>query len=61
MQVFCTTHSRDCIEGFAAAAKDAGPDGASIYRLERRGDDIFATDLPLINVAAAMREHAEVR
>jgi hypothetical protein len=61
VQIFCTTHSRDCIEGFAAAAKEAGPDGAAIYRLERKGDDILATDLPLINVAAAMREHVEVR
>ena len=61
VQVFCTTHSRDCIESFAAAVKDAGPDGASIYRLERKGDDVFATDLPLLNVDAAMREHAEVR
>jgi predicted ATPase len=61
VQVFSTTHSRDCIESFAAAVKDAGPDGASIYRLERKGDDVFATDLPLLNVDAAMREHGEVR
>jgi predicted ATPase len=61
VQVFCTTHSRDCIESFAAAVKDAGPDGASIYRLERKGDDVFATDLPLLNIDAAMREHEEIR
>jgi predicted ATPase len=61
VQVFSTTHSRDCIESFAAAAIDAGPDGASIYRLERKGDDVIATDLPLLNVDAAMREHQEVR
>jgi predicted ATP-dependent endonuclease of OLD family len=61
VQVFCTTHSRDCIESFTAAVKQAGPDGASMYRLERKGDDVLATDLPLINVNAAMREHAEVR
>ncbi|HTX37114.1 MAG TPA: ATP-binding protein [Bryobacteraceae bacterium] len=61
VQVFCATHSRDCIEGFTAAVKEVGPGGAAIYRLERKGDDVFATDLPLINVDAAMREHAEVR
>ena len=61
VQVFATTHSRDCIESFTAGVKDAGPDGASIYRLERRGDDVFAIDLPLLNVNAAMREHEEVR
>jgi predicted ATPase len=61
VQVFCTTHSRDCIESFAAAVKDAGSDGASIYRLERRDDDVVAAELPLLNVDAAMREHDEVR
>ncbi|MBZ5728089.1 MAG: AAA family ATPase [Acidobacteriia bacterium] len=61
VQIFCTTHSRDCLESFTAAIREAGPGGASIYRLERRGDDVFATDLPLLNVDAAMREHAEVR
>ncbi len=61
LQVFCTTHSRDCIESFAAAVKDTGPGGASIYRLERRGEDVLATELPLLNVDAAMREHDEVR
>jgi len=61
VQVFCTTHSRDCIESFAAAVKEAGSGGASIYRLERKGDDVLATDLPLINVDAAIREHGEVR
>jgi len=60
VQVFCTTHSRDCIESFSAAVKEERP-GASVYRLERRGDDVFATDLPLINVDAAMREHGELR
>jgi predicted ATPase len=61
VQVFATTHSRDCIEGFAAAVEDASPDGASIYRFERSGDDVHATELPLLNVSAAMREHVEVR
>ena len=61
VQIFAATHSRDCIESFAAAAKDAGPEGAVIYRLERKGDDVIALELPLINVDAAMRRHVEVR
>jgi predicted ATPase len=56
LQVFATTHSRDCIEGFNAASDDA-----TIYRLERRDDDIFATHLPSLNVGAAIRQHVEVR
>ena len=61
VQIFATTHSRDCIESFANAGKELGPDEAMIYRLERRGDDVFASNLPLINVDAAMRERVEVR
>jgi AAA domain, putative AbiEii toxin, Type IV TA system len=61
VQVFSTTHSRDCIEGFAAAVGGGGPGDAAVYRLERRADDVFATNLPLINIHAAIREHEEVR
>ncbi|HWD00599.1 MAG TPA: ATP-binding protein [Candidatus Sulfopaludibacter sp.] len=61
VQVFSTTHSRDCIEGFTSAVKSGGPNTASVYRLERKGDDVLATNLPLLNVEAAMREHGEVR
>ena len=61
VQIFSTTHSRDCIESFAAAGKGLGRDEAVIYRLERKGDSVFAAGLPLINVDAAMREHQEVR
>jgi hypothetical protein len=61
VQIFATTHSRDCIEGFTNAGRALGRDDAMIYRLERKGDDVFAANLPLINVAAAMREDQEVR
>jgi len=61
VQIFATTHSRDCIEGLTTAGRALGRSGAMIYRLERKGEDVFATDLPLINVAAAMREAQEVR
>jgi hypothetical protein len=61
VQVFSTTHSRDCVEGFTAAATETDRLDGVIYRLERRGDDVFATELPLVNVGAAIREHAEVR
>jgi hypothetical protein len=61
VQVFSTTHSRDCIEGFTSAVRAGDPDNAAVYRLERKGDDVLATNLPLINLDAAMREHEEVR
>jgi len=61
VQVFSTTHSRDCIEGFTAAVRSAARDDAAMYRLESKGDDVLALELPLLNVDAAMREHEEVR
>jgi energy-coupling factor transporter ATP-binding protein EcfA2 len=61
VQVFCTTHSRDCIKGFATAVRDARSNDASIYRLERKADGVLAVDLPLINVDAAIRENGELR
>lgn len=61
VQIFSTTHSRDCIESFTAAGKKLASGDAKIYRLERTGENVFASDLPLINVDAAMREHEEVR
>ena len=60
VQIFSTTHSRDCISGFFAGANYAERD-ATVYRLERRGSEIFALNLPLINVEAALREAEEFR
>lgn len=61
VQVFATTHSRDCIQGFTAAVQKGQPDDAAMYRLEREGEDVIALELPILNVDAAMREHEEVR
>ena len=60
VQVFASTHSRDCIEAFTTAVR-CGQPTASVYRLERQDEDVIAADLPILNVDAAMREHAEVR
>jgi len=61
VQIFATTHSRDCIEGFTNAGRVLRRDDAMIYRLERKDEDVFAANLPLVNVAAAIREDQEVR
>lgn len=61
VQIFATTHSRDCIEGFTMAARKLETEGAIIYRLERRNGEVSAMELPLLNVDAAMRLHEEVR
>ena len=61
LQVFSTTHSRDCIEAFTSAVGAGKAEEASVYRLERKEGEVIATNLPVLNVQAAMRENAEVR
>lgn len=61
VQVFATTHSRDCIGGFVSASQELGIEDAKLYRLEREDDEIFAVDLALINVEAALRLNGEFR
>jgi hypothetical protein len=61
VQIFATTHSRDCIDGFVSASKESGTPEATVYRLERKGDEIYAVDLSLINVEAALELNGEVR
>jgi len=61
VQIFATTHSRDCVGGFVSASKESGIEDAKLYRLEREGDEIYAVDLNLINVEAALRLNGEFR
>jgi len=61
VQVFATTHSRDCWESLAEIAKmdDAEEEGITIHRVEKGRDRTTLFDTPMI-VAAAERE-IEVR
>lgn len=61
IQVFATTHSRDCIAGFVAAAEAGDESAATLYRLERDTAGVHAVDLPLLNVQAASRLAEEIR
>ena len=61
MQVFATTHSRDCIESFVTASATVELADSSIYRLERLKGEVFATELPMVNVDAALHQNSEVR
>jgi hypothetical protein len=61
VQIFATTHSRDCIGGFVSASKELGIADSKIYRLEREGDEIYAVDLALVNVEDALELNGEVR
>jgi predicted ATPase len=61
VQIFATTHSRDCIGGFVSASKELGIEDATLYRLEREGDEIYAVNLALVNVEDALEVNGEVR
>jgi predicted ATP-dependent endonuclease of OLD family len=61
VQIFATTHSRDCVGGFVSASEELGIDDAKLYRMEREGDEIYAVDLALVNVEAALELNGEFR
>ena len=60
VQVFATTHSKDCIEAFAQAAYDSPEDGMLI-RLERQGEKIVAKTIEEEMLVDAVNYEVEVR
>jgi AAA15 family ATPase/GTPase len=60
VQVFATTHSKDCIEAFAQAAVDSPEDGMLI-RLERHAEKIVAKTINEEMLADAVNYDVEVR
>lgn len=60
VQVFATTHSKDCIEAFAQAAYDSPEDGMLI-RLERQGEKIVAKTIEEERLVDAVNYDVEVR
>lgn len=60
VQVFATTHSKDCIEAFAQAAVDSPEDGMLI-RLERHGEKIVAKTVEEEMLADAVDYDVEMR
>ena len=60
IQVFATTHSWDCVEGFQLAASRL-EGSASLFRLERRGSNIDAIRFVPSEIEIARRESIEVR
>lgn len=60
VQVFATTHSKDCIEAFAAASVESPEDGMLI-RLEKHGEKIVAKTINEERLADAVDYEVEVR
>lgn len=61
VQVFATTHSWDCIEGFQQASQAVGNGEGLLIRLESKQDRIKATLFDERRLSIATREQIEVR
>jgi len=61
VQVFATTHSWDCIEGFQQAAQDAENEEGMLIRLERRQEHIVPILFDTSRLSIATRQEIEVR
>ena len=60
VQVFATTHSRDCVESFQEAAVESPEDGV-LVRLTRKDDSVVPTVLREDQLQIVARDHIEVR
>jgi AAA15 family ATPase/GTPase len=62
VQVFATTHSWDCIDGFQRALNAFhDPSQGQLLRMSMRNDEITATSFDARELAIATRENIEVR
>jgi len=61
VQVFATTHSWDCIEGFQKAAQEDNQDEGLLIRLEYKRGDVVVTLFDERQLGIATRERIEVR
>lgn len=60
IQIFATTHSIDCVKGFAQAALES-EEGGVLYRLENRDQNLAAIRYPEEDLDAAAKFKTEVR
>ena len=60
-QVFATTHSWDCVKGFAQAAIDSDEIEGTLVRLERSDNRIRAIEYSEDELEVAAKQHIEVR
>ena len=61
VQVFATTHSSDCVRGFARAASGFKEDRGVLIRLSRQHGDLRAVEYPEEELAIAAEQGIEVR
>ena len=61
VQVLATTHSRDCVNGFARAATELDDVEGVLVRLERDGDELRAVEYTEGELKTAAEQDIEVR
>lgn len=61
VQVFATTHSWDCVVGFAQAVKEIGDADGALIRLDEKNDAIRAVHYSAIDLETAASFDIEVR
>lgn len=61
IQVVATTHSKDCINGFAAAALDSPNIDANLVRIGRHNGKLRAVDYSIEELETAAEQNIEVR
>lgn len=61
VQVLATTHSRDCVEGFARAATECQHIEGALARINRRNGEMWAVEYPEKDMLVAAEQGIEVR
>ena len=61
VQVIATTHSWDCVAGFAQAANELEDVEGVLYRIQRNGDRLRAVEYPEETLRSAAKHGIEVR
>ena len=61
VQVLATTHSWDCVAGFAMAATEIEEVDGALVRLEKKGDEIRAVEYPSYDLDVIAQQGIEVR
>ena len=61
VQVLATTHSRDCVEGFARAATECRHIEGALARINRRNGEMWAVEYPEKDMLVAAEQGIEVR
>ena len=61
VQVLATTHSFDCVRGFAQAMTECEESDGTLVRIERKDEEMWAVEYSKDDLRVAAEQHIEVR